>query len=75
MIFDLLCEKWLWITILCSIIIVAGPLLVAFILTLPPELIMTSITLILIGSGIASGYKDWIIAKSKKQKIKRKVEI
>jgi len=64
-----LTEKWLWIIIGCLVLILVTPLIVLLvILTLPPILKVTATIILLIGWGIAAGYKDWIISKRKENK-------
>ncbi|MEM3697924.1 MAG: hypothetical protein QXQ94_10615 [Candidatus Bathyarchaeia archaeon] len=64
----MLSEKWLWIIIVLIIIVFTLPgVVVWFILTLPIELKFLSTILIIIGWGIAAGYKDWILAKRQEE--------
>lgn len=63
---SILTEKWLWIIIvLLSLIIVLPFAIVLLILFLPfPFNTMATICLI-IGWGIAAGYKEWVMSKRK----------
>jgi Flp pilus assembly protein TadB len=64
----ILSEEWLWIIILSFIAILVGPLLIVwFILILPGELKILATILIVIGWGVAAGYKDWLQAKRKEE--------
>lgn len=65
---SILSEKWLWIIIFAVIMIVAFPLLIVYIILLLPFPFNTLATILLIiGWGIAAGYKEWIISKEKEQ--------
>jgi len=65
----ILSEKWLWIVILALIVILVGPLLIVyFILLLPFPFNMISTILLVLGWGIAAGYKEWVTAKRKEEK-------
>jgi len=69
---SLLSERWLWIIIGAVIMVVALPLvLVWVIMYLPPEMKIAATFLIIIGWGIAAGYKDWIISKREEEKKSR----
>lgn len=72
---SVLTEKWLWIIILALFLIVIGPLFIVWFILLLPFPFNTILTFILvIGWGIAAGYKEWIIAKNKeKEKTEGKV--
>jgi hypothetical protein len=64
----ILSEKWLWIIIVLIITVFTLPgVVVWFILTLPIELKFLSTILIVVGWGIAAGYKDWILAKRREE--------
>jgi len=69
---SILSEKWLWIIIFAVIMIVAFPLLIVYIILLLPFPFNTLVTILLIiGWGIAAGYKEWIISKEKEQQKER----
>ncbi len=65
----LLLNKWLWITVLgCSAVLV-GPLFIIYLMLILPGPIKTvAIFGIIIGGGITSGYKDWILARRQEEK-------
>jgi len=57
-------DKWLWITIISAVSIVAIPLIVVWaILSISPELRIVATVAIIILWGVVSGYKDWVISK------------
>ena len=67
----ILSEEWLWLIVLSFIAILVGPLLIVwFILVLPPELKILATILIIVGWGVAAGYKDWLKAKRKEEEQK-----
>jgi len=64
----ILSEEWLWIIVLALIVILIGPLLIVWlVLALPAELKLVATVLIVIGWGVASGYKDWILEKRRRE--------
>lgn len=65
---------WLWIIVLAVLLIcTVSIVLVWFILLLPSvELRLIATFLLIIGWGVAAGYKDWIIAKHKEEEKKKK---
>lgn len=66
---SILTEKWLWIIILLLIVIMVGPLFIAFFILLLPFPFNTIATILLVvGWGIAAGYKEWILEKKKERK-------
>jgi hypothetical protein len=69
----LLLNPWLWITMLGMSAILVGPFIVLYaILALPlPYRGIVTISLI-VGWGIAAGYKDWVKGKRKEEKLKIK---
>jgi hypothetical protein len=70
----LLLNKWLWITIIGVSMVLTLPLVVVYgILVLPLTYRGVATLLIVIGSGIASGFKDWVISKRKEERMKIKV--
>ncbi len=65
---SILSEKWLWIIILALAAISVGPLLIIWvILYLPDELKVVATILIVIGWGVAAGYKDWLKDKRREE--------
>jgi len=64
----ILSEEWLWIIVLALIVVLIGPLLIVWlVLALPAELKLVATVLIVIGWGVASGYKDWILEKRRRE--------
>jgi len=64
----ILSEEWLWIIVLALIVVLIGPLLIVWlVLALPAELKLVATVLIVIGWGVASGYKDWILDKRRRE--------
>jgi len=69
----LLFNEWLWIIIFCLGAIAIGPFIVLYaLLSLPPELMGIATLMLIFGWGIASGYKDWVIARRQEDKMKIK---
>jgi len=69
--YKVLTEKWLWIIIFALILIIVMPLIIVwFILLLPFPLNMISTILLIVGWGVAAGYKEWIIEKRKDEEKK-----
>lgn len=67
----LLLNKWLWITILGCSAIMIGPFIVIYmVLLLPQPLKPVFFITLIVGSGIAGGYKDWAIAKHREEKLR-----
>jgi len=66
---SILTEKWLWIIIIVLSLILVLPLaIVLLILYLPFPLNTVAIACLIIGWGIAAGYKEWVISKRKEEK-------
>jgi uncharacterized membrane protein len=66
---SVLTQKWLWIIVFSLILIVVFPVLLALlIISLPPPHNAIATFILVIGWGIAAGYKDWIISKEREQK-------
>lgn len=66
---DLLTSKWLWITIVGSIAVTTLPWFVIYCVVALPSPINAIIGwTIIIGWGIAAGYKDWQLYKKKEEK-------
>lgn len=69
----LLLNPWLWIIILSISTILIGPFIVLYgILVLPSPYGGLATIAIIVGWGIAAGYKDWAISKRKEEKSKMK---
>jgi hypothetical protein len=69
----ILSEKWLWIIVLGVTAILVGPLLIIwFILYLPGEFKVVATILIIIGWGVAAGYKDWLQNKRREEEKRRR---
>lgn len=69
----LLFNQWLWIIILGMSAILIGPFIALYgIFALPIPHRGLATILIIIGWGIAAGYKDWVITKRKEEKMKIK---
>jgi len=65
----LLKEKWLWIIVIGVILVTALPLVIVWaILNLPPIIRLVATIAIIIGWGVAAGYKDWIMSKRREGK-------
>jgi hypothetical protein len=61
-------EEWFWIIAVSAILILVLPLaIVWFILKLPPELAFIVTILLIIGWGVAAGYKDWLVARRREE--------
>jgi hypothetical protein len=68
-------DKWTWIIILSIISIIVLPLVVIWcILQLPPIGALVATIGIILLWGVASGYKDWVIAKHKEEAARREKE-
>lgn len=64
----LLFNRWLWIIIFGMSAILIGPFIAVYgIFALPLSYRGLAIILIVIGWGIAAGYKDWVISKRKEK--------
>jgi len=63
-----LSSKWFWIIVVALCAVLAGPLLIIWILlALPGELKLVATILIVIGWGVASGYRDWVVTKRRRE--------
>jgi hypothetical protein len=64
-------NRWLWIIIgaMCAIVILPFAIM-SIILMSPPWLSATITVLIIIGWGVAGGYKEWLLHKRSKEKAK-----
>jgi len=59
-------DRWFWITILSVILIIVVPLTVIWlILQIPPVFRIIATVTIFVAWAVVSGYKDWVISKSK----------
>lgn len=68
----ILSEEWFWIIVLAFMAILIGPLVVVWIvLALPAELKVVATILIVVGWGVAAGYKDWIQDKRREEEKRR----
>lgn len=68
-------NKWLWIIVVGMVSIVTVPFLVMSVLLTSPWWVATIITvLIILGWGIAGGYKDYLQHKRKMEKAKLRGE-
>jgi uncharacterized membrane protein len=61
-------DKWLWITILSTLLVIVLPLVVVWgILNLPADMRIIATVFIIILWGVVSGYKDWILSKGREK--------
>jgi hypothetical protein len=68
-------NRWLWITIFLCCAVAIGPLFVLLLLLyLPDPIKMLGVFGILIGWGIAGGYKDWVKSKRQEKEFHLKYE-
>jgi len=68
-------EQWLWILVFALAAILVFPLLIVWIvLSLPDYMKIVATVLIVIGWGVASGYKDWLVAKRREDERNRTPE-
>jgi len=64
-------SRWLWIIIGAMCTIVMMPFLIMFVALSSPSWVGTTIViLVIIGWGIAGGYKEWSLHKRKQEKTK-----
>jgi uncharacterized membrane protein len=72
MLISVMKEEWYWIIVISVILILVLPLaIVWFLLKLPPELAFVATILLLIGWGVAAGYKDWLMARRAEEEKKK----
>jgi uncharacterized membrane protein len=65
-------ERWLWIIIVAVILIITLPLTVIWlILNLPPTARLIVTIVIIMGWGVAAGYRDWLVARRKEKEKER----
>jgi len=63
-------NKWIWIIVFGCAAVIVGPVLIIYLIVLVPAPLKVAATFgIMIGWGVAGGYKDWILAKRQEQKI------
>jgi len=68
-------ERWFWVIVIALVSILIIPFFIAmFILILPPDLRLVMTLLLVVGWGIAAGYKDWVLSKRKEEKKKQPSE-
>jgi hypothetical protein len=61
-------NSWLWIIVGAMMAIVIGPFAIMFVLLQsPPWLAAAIIILVIIGWGIAGGYKEWLLHKREQE--------
>ena len=66
----LLLNKWLWFTVLGCWAVMIGPFIVITVMMhLPAPIKMAGLFGLLVGYGVASGYKDWIQARKREQQL------
>lgn len=66
---SILTEEWLWIIIIALILILVFPFVVIMLIQTLPSPYNGLVTIcIIIGWGVAAGYKDWIISKEREEK-------
>jgi len=66
-------ERWLWIIIGSLITVLIGSFLIVWLLLYLPEWARITLTFaIVIGWGVAAGYKDWILDKEKREEENKK---
>jgi len=66
---DLLESKWLWITIAGMILVTLIPWYAIYVILLLPSPINAIVVWsLIIGWGVAAGYKDWQLYKKKEEK-------
>jgi len=59
-------DKWFWITLLSVIFVVVVPLTVIWlVLQVPPMWRLAATITIFVMWAVVSGYKDWVISKSR----------
>ena len=68
---SILTEKWLWIIIVVLSLIVVLPFAIVLLIVFLPFPFNTMATIcLIIGWGIAAGYKEWVMSKRKEGKQK-----
>jgi hypothetical protein len=62
-------SRWYWFIVAAAALIITAPYFILMLLiSLPPPWNALTFFLIIGGWGVASGYKDWVIFKSKEEK-------
>ena len=66
---EILTCRWYWFIVASVIAIITAPFFVIMIMiSLPSPMNVLSMMLLICGSGIAAGYKDWVVSKSKERR-------
>ena len=66
----LLLNRWFWITVLGCWAVMVGPLIIiTLMIYLPAPVKVAGLFGLLVGSGIAGGYKDWVKARRQEQQL------
>lgn len=66
-------QRWFWIIVIAVVAVFITPFfIVSFILALPLELRLLATILLVVGWGIAAGYKDWIQSKRREEEETKK---
>jgi len=66
---SVLAGRWLWTIVLAVILVVTLPfLIIMVILYLPPEARLVATVLIIVGWGVAAGYREWVTSKRKEER-------
>jgi len=69
----LLLDRWYWITIFGCFAVIIGPLIMIYIIIfLPAPLRPVAVFCIIVGWSLAGGYKDWIKARRKEERLRSK---
>lgn len=67
----ILSEEWLWIIILALAAILVLPFVIIWVvLLLPAELKILATVFIVVGWGVAAGYKDWLVTRRREEESK-----
>jgi len=65
-------QKWFWIIFLALVAIFILPfILILFVLALPGDLRLIMTILLVIGWGVAAGYRDWVKSRRKEEEEKQ----
>jgi hypothetical protein len=65
-------EKWIWITIGLCILALVGPYAVMLMIFNMPEILRAPfVWCIILGWGVAAGFKDWLMDAKKREKNSR----
>lgn len=66
-------EKWFWFIVFLVVLIVTVPFIVIYIILLLPPIWgpgLATVALLIVWA-VASGYKDWVVAKRKEEEEKK----